>query len=242
MAFRGERKRRWQNETSGKGNHENREIRAAWVLLAGGKRNPLSQSTTCGARESLYSWLTVSYQCESAAVSQLCVSGENHWITFQNNSTDASKTPVWQCSELVLKIEDLEQQTKQLVSHLLCHESHLLLEEIQGSVPWETKILKDFEITAELGVECSLWTPNAFIIKLLDLFYFFNFVVWIQRSFHLFQLFSLWIWGFLACSLLLGITMAFSFLVTLIIWDLLFCICFEILCWRWASIFCLHLF
>lgn len=28
VAFRGERKRKWQNETSGKGNHESREIRA----------------------------------------------------------------------------------------------------------------------------------------------------------------------------------------------------------------------
>lgn len=81
------------------------QLECFWLLSAGGKRSLLSQSTNCGAGESLYSCLTGSYQCISAAVLQLCISGENHWITFKNNSSDTSKTPVWQCTELMLKIK-----------------------------------------------------------------------------------------------------------------------------------------
>lgn len=32
----------------------------------------------------------------------------------------------------------------------------LLLEQIQGSAPWENEVLRDFEITAELQVESAL--------------------------------------------------------------------------------------
>lgn len=47
--------------------------------------------------------------------------------------------------------------------------------------------------------------PKCFHNKFTRFFYLFSFVVWMQRGSYLFQLFSLCLWGSLACSLLLDI-------------------------------------